>query len=455
MNKAAPSKNLIFFLCSPSLGLLDNWLPVIWRLKEKREDLKFVIIFPKANAIDQIHLSNVLIILAAKIFDSVVYKSHAGHWLQSNTFSQLKEKNKSRIIEWFLLKIIKKLKKWQVSRPFSNLIQYVFDKLYKFLRRKELYDWKNAEKHGACILYDVYEDSKSYNMDLMETFKELPKFSIQHGININVGGIVENTKRVQDGDSRKDVKAYLFSSKERPSYEHKYAIHKSFMEVVGVPRHNPDWMEFIRLNVLEQSNEINSLNSGSIFIISRPGNTNYHPYERKKKALEDIKRLAWNDLKKNIVVKLHPKEKKEGIYEEVFGADTYGDKWVYSDLHPFVLGKGSAFAISFYSGVVIDMLALGVPTIEYLDLRGIPEHDNDESLRDKKGHPAFSYRYLDLVLGASDYDQMKAYAMEIMNDRETVMSRLQAKYNELFPQIENVNEQIAKDILSIVSIKSE
>ena len=160
-------------------------------------------------------------------------------------------------------------------------------------------------------------------------------------------------------------------------------------------------------------------------------------------------------LKKNIVVKLHPKERKEGLYEEVFGTDTYGDKWFYSDIHPFVLGKESAFAISFYSGVPIDMLALGVPTIEYLDLRGIPDFDNDESLRDKKGHPCFGYRYLDLVLGASDYDQMKAHAMEIMNDRETVLSRLQAKYNELFPQIENINEKIAKDILSISSKGSE
>ena len=152
------------------------------------------------------------------------------------------------------------------------------------------------------------------------------------------------------------------------------------------------------------------------------------------------------------MVKLHPKERKEGLYEEVFGAETYGDKWVYSDLHPFVLGKESAFAISFYSGVAIDMLALGVPTIEYLDLRGISEFDNRESLRDKYGHPVFSYRYLELVLGASNYDQIKAHAMEIMKDREAVLSRLQAKYNQLFPKIENINDKIAQDILNI-SIK--
>jgi hypothetical protein len=455
MNKEAPLKNDVYFLCSPSLGILDNWLPVIWRLKEKKDDLKFIIIFPKASHIDQIHLSNVLIILAARIFDSVVYKSQAGHWLHSISFSQLKGKVKSRKIEWFATKIINKLTKWRVSRPLSKLIHYVYDKIYKFLRRKELFNWKIAEKNGACILYDVYEDSKLYNKDVIESLKETPKFSIQHGININDGGIVDTSKPVQNVETREDVRAYLFSSKERPLYEHKYGIPESLMEVVGVPRHSPEWMEFIRLSILGQSKEIKSLKNDPIFIISRPGGTDYHPYRRKKKALEAIKQLAWEDLKKNIVIKLHPKEKKEGIYEEVFGTETYGDKWVYSELHPFVLGKASAFAISFYSGVPVDMLALGVPTIEYLDLREIPECDIDEALRDKMGHPVLSYRYLELVLGASDYDQMKAHAMEIMNDRETVMDRLQAKYNKLFPRIENVNKNIANDILNTISKKPE
>jgi len=455
MNISAPLKNIVYFLCSPSLGILDNWLPVIWRLKEKRDDLKFIIIFPKVNFSDQIHLSNVLIILAAKIFDCVVFKSHAGHWLYVDTFSQAKVKNKLTILEWFIVRIIKRLKKWPINGPVSSAIQYGYGKLSKLRNKRYLYDWKFVEKHGACVLYDVYEDSKPYNVELMNTFREIPKFSIKHGVNIDGGGVLRCLKKVSDDDYRKDVKAYLFSPKECPLYEHQYAIHKSFMDVVGVPRHAPEWMEFIQLHVQKNNNEINGLSKDFIFIISRPGNTYYHSYQRKKKALEDIKRIAWNDLKKNVVVKLHPKERKEGLYEEVFGTDTHGDKWVYSDLHPFVLGKKSSFAITFYSSVAIDMAVLGVPTIEYLDLRGIPECDNDESLRDNKGHPVFSFRYLDLVLGASDYDQMKVHAMEIMNNRETVISGLQAKYKKLFPQIENINEKIAQDILSFVSKKRE
>lgn len=450
MNKQLPLKDTIYFLCSPSLGILDNWLPIIWSLKAKREDLKFVIVFPRSNAMDQIQLSNVLIILAAKIFDSIIFKSHGEHWLTTNTFSEAKMINKPSKLGWFLVRIIRKLIKWPITKRLGILIHYGYAKFSRDLNKKYLFNWQFTEKNGACFLFDLYEESKSYNLELMKNFAEVSKFSIQHGININDGGVLDNTKKVPDGASRKDVKAYLFSSMERPIYEYKYAIHKSFMEVVGVPRHAPDWMEFIRLNVLKNNNEINELSRDFIFIISRPGSTKYFSCERKKKALEDIKRLAWNDLKKNIVVKLHPKEIKEGIYEEVFGTENYGKKWVYSDLHPFILGKESDFAISFYSGVAIDMLALGVPTIEYLDLRGIPEFDNYDSLRDKNNDPVFSYRYLNLVLGASDYQMMKAHVMEIINDRNTVLSKLQSKYSELFPVIENINDKIAQDILDVM-----
>jgi len=87
MDRAAPDKNVIYFLCSPSLGILDNWLPVLWELKEKRNDLKFIIIFPKPNFVDKINLANILLLLSEKIFDSVVFKSDGGDWIVSDNFS--------------------------------------------------------------------------------------------------------------------------------------------------------------------------------------------------------------------------------------------------------------------------------------------------------------------------------------------------------------------------------
>ena len=110
MDRVAPKKNVVYFLCSPSLGILDNWLPVIWQLKEKRGDLKFIIIFPRSNFIDRINLSNILLILSEKIFDSVVFKSDGGDWLVADNFSSIKSVYNLSAFEKFLLKIIRKLK---------------------------------------------------------------------------------------------------------------------------------------------------------------------------------------------------------------------------------------------------------------------------------------------------------------------------------------------------------
>ena len=42
-----------------------------------------------------------------------------------------------------------------------------------------------------------------------------------------------------------------------------------------------------------------------------------------------------------IVVKLHPLEQPDGLCEDVFGRDADGKGWVYSNLHPFVLGRSA------------------------------------------------------------------------------------------------------------------
>ena len=87
MVKKTHLKDTIFFLCSPSLGILDNWLPIIWKLKKKQKDYKFIIIFPRSNFINQINLSNILLILGSNVFDSIVFKSDSGLWLINDSLN--------------------------------------------------------------------------------------------------------------------------------------------------------------------------------------------------------------------------------------------------------------------------------------------------------------------------------------------------------------------------------
>ena len=92
------------------------------------------------------------------------------------------------------------------------------------------------------------------------------------------------------------------------------------------------------------------------------------------------------------------------------------------------------------------MIVLDVPTIELLDLRGIPEFDNKGALRDQKGNPVFSYRYYGLVLGANDYEDLKSQAERLIKDRPIIQKELRDKYCELFTKIQDADILVADEI---------
>src|SRR5690625_5063167 len=94
---------------------------------------------------------------------------------------------------------------------------------------------------------------------------------------------------------------------------------------------------------------------------------------------------------------------------------------MFSNAHPFTIGRHCLFAVSYYSGVAVDLIALDIPTIELLDLRGIHKYDELNKLRNKKGDPVLNYRYHGLVLGSSTKEEFIHQVKRVMNHREEVM----------------------------------
>ena len=296
-------------------------------------------------------------------------------------------------------------------------------------------------KQTDCVLYDMHVHIKSYNYDLMKAVEGVKKYSICHGL-----GVLNQTKgrsKIANEDTS-NITAYLYSEHEREHYKGVFGLSDANLQIVGVPRHSSSWMKFILEHEKGISGEIGE---GFIFVISRPILFKFLSRKAKRKSLEYIWRLG-DELNKKIVVKLHPKEKIDGLCEEVFGKSHYGERWFYSNSHPFVLGQKSAFAISFHSGVPIDLIPLGVPTIELLDLRGVPEDYNKGALRDQNGSPASSYRYNGLVLGANDYYDLKFQAERIMNDRVSILNQLRVQYNKFVAKIENADVLVADQIMA-------
>jgi hypothetical protein len=187
-----------------------------------------------------------------------------------------------------------------------------------------------------------------------------------------------------------------------------------------------------------------------VFIIGRAASP-FNTVERKKKALKDIYDIVCIKHGLKLVVKTHPKESINGIdgdiYMNALGKDNYGKDWLYSNLHPFILGKKALFAISFYSGVSLDMAAINKPTIEYLDLEGLPLYDKKDSLRDKLGKPVFQFRYADLVLGASSKADLEEHIESIFLQYETTFLPLHSRYKEYFKPIDGSSVTVANDII--------
>jgi hypothetical protein len=433
------------FVCSPSLAILDNWLPALWKLRDAESQVDLVCVFPRSRSVDEIDLSNVLISLAGAIFDRVLFRSHAGNWLLASTFAEAVALNRLGRVEALAHGAANRLRDGRVASAVSGAVRYGLQGLERGVsdRATAVVRPRIVLQSVRAVLYDVSEERKEYNDELMRHLEAVPRFSICHGIEIRSRphgpGAPHNA-----GPWKAGLTAYLFSALEKEHYREEFALLDAMLKVVGIPRHEPEWM---RLIIAQSGDAAAQVGEGYILVISKPVNEKHLPRERKRQAFEDIKRLA-RALGTTIVVKRHPKERADGLCEEVFGRDTYGERWVYSNLHAFVLGARCAFAIAFHSAVVLDMIALGTPVIERLDLRGLPWYDHSDALRDDRGEPILNYRHQGLALGASDYERLRGHADEIVRDRDGVVAGLVARYRELFPTVAEPSATIARDVLS-------
>ena len=291
---------------------------------------------------------------------------------------------------------------------------------------------------------DGHIENKTVNKELRNELQDVHKFSIFHGLNALWVASAFNCE--QFVKKRSDVVVYSMSNLESNGYKKCFGIMEENIVRVGIPRHDKDWIDFV-------INESHTLKEQKfepfVFVIGRPASP-YNTVERKKKALKNMHDIICVKYNLKLIVKSHPKESLDGIdgriYSEALGLKNYGKTWIYSDRHPFVLGNKAIFAVSFYSGVGTDMLAINKPTIEYLDLSNLDLYDNNDALRDKHGEPVFELRYAGLVLGASSKERFSQHVESILNQREEVILLLYSKYKEYYNPLECASEVVASDI---------
>ncbi len=432
----------VIFNCSPSLGILDNWMPIISPLRERLPNSTFIFVAPKARTVRELDLSSWLHHEAAITFDKVVFKDDSDQWYSSDAFGKSVRLSK-KLRPWFLIRVLRKMG-LGIAASYMAFLQRSLNRM-RFA--KWSVDFCINEKESGIFLFDICAIDNPYAAYIEKHFWNMEKYSLFHGIAIRGLGEVDSlsTAPVSLG-SQKKINALLFSHEECEFYEKKYALPASNLHVIGIPRHEVKW-----LAKLEAAPESTKFTEGKrfIFVIGRPSNARYLPRDRKIKALLDIREVA-EKYGLDVVVKTHPKEHDDAAYRKAFKRMSRGLSFRFSNSHPLVLGKHCDFAVSFYSSVSSDMVRLGVPMIERLDLRGLTYADHDKSLRDSNDEPVKPYRYLGLALGASDREAFQAQVDRVMRCRDEVVAEQRAAYDRIYPTIPDVNEKIARDIASAV-----
>ena len=452
-----PRKHILLW-CSPGFGLVDIWLPVIKKLKEK-DNIKIDFVFPEPSSMRLESKNSDLFNLAEQFADDVIYRGYSNRWFIASTLIEARNAITFSKFDAKMMLLSVRLTSGKMSKYFVlKLIgKYILIISKYFIRTKENFGKQSQYDFGLLssvngILSDIVKEGKFVNKELRNELKNIQKFSMFHGMAALWVEPCLNCK--QSITKRSDVTVYSVSHIEEHGYQKCFGILGKNIVHAGIPRHDNDWIEFICSQ--SYSNKASKVFDSFVFIIGRaasPCNT----IERKKKALKDIYDIICIKHKLKLVVKSHPKESLDGIdgkiYRDILGEENYGKIWSYSDRHPIVLGKKAVFTISFYSGVALDMLAINKPTIEYLNLEGLDLYDNSDSLRDKFGKPVFQFRYLELVLGVSSRSELESCVDSILNQKEETTALLYSKYKYYFEPFDAASKFVANDIYKKITFE--
>ena len=428
----------VVFICGPNAGMMDMWLPVICSLRRKRPDADLWCFFSTTkNAKDFGRTISVLREISEETFDNFASPSPLGGYVAAKNIGELVDIiQHHELIERRVRVLLDFVPIGERIRHFSLEVALL---AYRTLKIEEKLE--GLVNDCKIVLSDLYMLRKGSPRTFFTAWKSAQWYSLLHGINL----LTDTNLKMKTPDLTllpKKIVAFLFSDREIVFYANQYGLKCSQMRVVGVPRHEKSWITYIKDREMVSSEWEKSR---YVFLISR-GIGGPLPAQRKREYLVAIREVVCKELGLELIIKTHPNAGDETVYQDVFG-DEEGVCWAVEGRHPLVLGANCIFGISFYSGVPMDLLRLGVPTIEYLDLSGIPDYDNPDSMRSEDGEAILVYRKHGLVLGASTREQLKIQIQRILTERALVLQELNEAYRMLYEVKPDVTSEMA-DIIS-------
>jgi len=425
----------ILFLCSPGLGSIDNWAPILAELKKKN---KIDFFTPKIDILsDDISFKQPFFYKILKTYFSNIF------CLSKKKDEILRIKNldfkRKNLIQEFA-NISNKILLKTFKKEF-NFFNYFENKIYS--KKIDNVDYSNFLNRYSYILCDAIEFTKPYLKNFSKYSKNITKVSMPHGSDFPFTKKFKGSKKNYLGYNFKII---LFSKTkgEKDYYQTILKLKNNNYLRSGNPKHDKRWINFIQKKNKNNLNTI-SKNKRYIFIVSRHADQIYFTNKNKIRALNMIKKIIMEKKNINVIIKPHPKENLYEYYFKIFGKDLYNVKWKFSYDHQYIVSKNAFCSITFFSGVSTDMNILGIPNIEIINLKEVTENIDKKDLFFKKNIPMFRIRYHDLTLGADNEIEFEKLIEKISKNKKKVMMNLRKNYNKNY-----INSDSTKKIMKII-----
>ena len=417
---------VLYVVISPSLAFLDQALPLVHQFQLDYPEQSVHLFFPNPGTIHQLSSGWDAVTFVEKIADSWHFPIGRRIWISARSLQEVRKL--ARWLRWATA-FMNRYEDW-LPRKVEELINRL---LVRSIRAFGASAQTGLAPHPGVkrlALIDITELAKPYFGGLSGILNGSNILSVSHGLAPYEGERLASVNSI-DWLRNRDSSTLLVCAQTRfeaARYRANFNLTASEVEVTGVLRHHPNWIGVLSTTeTVEASQEARD----TILLISRPAQPSYLPAERKSSYLADLRTLA-EEKGLRILVKRHPKEFAESVFESALGRDRKGSTWDYTETHIFKCHHKIVFAVSFNSGVSLDLLQFGVPTIQRLDLRGLPLWDIPSASRCQRGHPIIEYRKFDLVLGATSRTEFFSQANRLLKKRNAETSRLARNYQILY-----------------------
>jgi len=430
LDKKSGHRKKLLLVLLPNPGIIDQWLPVIDRMGS-RVDL--VLFSPHPSNLYQLRDDDQMVKILSSHIKRVVFRVDGVGWFHAGTIKKAKEINRA---------CVKGARFFRGGNGFGR--RYVLKMIRlgigwagRLRFRRHVTDINVEIAAGDKIIGDFGAFNETCMEDVVTALSGCDIYSLDHG-NVPVRSGEGPAALDQSLLNASSVNFYAFSERPEKNYRARYSLPKQQIGVVGIPRHDYAWISQVqKLGKVQEFSQC-------IYVVSRPSNKTYHPVDRKILALRDIKEVA-DRLGLPVVIRSHPKEFQESVFFDVFGRQDYGRNWVTTQEHSYCAGRNAVFAVVFHSGVCVDMTRIGVPTIERLNLEGLPSHHTAGlSCGFDTAEPMTSYLAAGLVLPARSRVEFLAQVERVLSDRDGVVTELKEAYAKYFsePNIQRIVDEI-------------